>query len=363
MSSHPLLELANEPDVKTPAAFREAADALTSDAIASMYQQERALAAEEVSAEIQHFSDHDGTTEGESPIDDKEFAIAVSNQCQEDEAQIVLPDGSAPVDPDDVDDEGTPPTRIDLIDYAVNMTTLAPRKIKARNRVISAVDLLGVSMDDRIAVQRVRLMPPRSTKGDTPLRALIEGLAQCAVVEACRDTLSAQIAERTERTVSPDPPRLVLFANNRYWEIYRRRSLKSAGPWMEAMRRVAGEIEQGVGIPVRFASIKLYGDPPWRIRQGRPLLASDVVIRNGLEPVGNELKPKGKNRASLKENLPVEANLERMPVPYSVRDSFLPGDRISHPKLGEGIVQKSLGPTKVEVRFGEELRVLVQGRS
>jgi len=362
MSSHPLLELANDSDVKTPAAFREAANALTAEALASMYQQERSLAGEEASADIQHFLGHDGTTEGETKVDEKEFSIAVFNQCQEDQSQIVLPDAVPPADPDDVDDEGTPATTIDLIDYAVNMTTLAPRKIKARNRVISSLDLLGIAMDERLAVQRVRLMPPRSTKGDTPLRAILEGLAQCAVVEAHRETLSAQIAERTGRTVASDPPRLVVFANNRYWEIYRRRSLKSAGPWMEAMRRVAGEIEQGLGIPVRFASIKLYGDPPWRLRQDRLLLASDVVIRNGLEPVGNELKPKSRPRTAVKEDPVVEANLERMPVPYTVRDSYLPGDRISHPKLGEGIVQRSLGPTKVEIRFGDEVRVLVQGR-
>ena len=362
MSSHPLLELANDADVKTPAGFREAANALTADALSSLYEQERAIAAEEASADIQHFPDHDGTVEGDPTVDEKEFATAVFNQCQEDQSRLVLPDAVPPTDPDDVDDEGTPPTTIDLIDFAVNMTTLPPRKVKARNRVISSLDLLGIAMDDRLAVQRVRLMPPRSTKGDTPLRAILEGLAQCAVVEAYHDTLSAQITERTGREVSSERPRLVVFANNRYWEIYRRRSLKSAGPWMEAMRRIAGEVEQGLGIPLRFASIKLYGDPPWRIRHGRPLLASDVVIRNGLEPVGNELKPKSRPRTTVKEDPVVEANLERMPVPYSVRDSYLAGDRISHPKLGEGVVQRSLGPTKVEIRFGEEVRVLVQGR-
>jgi hypothetical protein len=362
MSSHPLLELANDSNVKTPATFREAANALTADEISSMYEQERAAIAEEVSADIQHFADHDPPAAAEPTVDEHEFAVAVINQCQDDQSALVLADGVAPSDPDDVDDEGVPPTHVDLIDHAVNMTTLAPRKIKARNRVLSSLDLLGVSVDDRITVQRVRLMPPGSTKGDTPLRAIVEGLAQCAAVDAYRETLSAQIEERTGRVVSADPPRLVLFANNRYWEIYRRRSLKSAGPWMEAMRRIAAEIEQGVGIPVRFASVKLYGDPPWRMRHGRPLLASDVVLRNGLEPVGNELKPKSKARQSAKDSAVIEANLERMPVPYSVRDSYLAGDRISHPKLGEGVVQKSLGPTKVEVRFGEEVRVLVQGR-
>ena len=88
-----------------------------------------------------------------------------------------------------------------------------------------------------------------------------------------------------------------------------------------------------------------------------------LVDRNGLDPIGNELRPKSKGRSSAKDDPIVEANLERTPVPYSVRDSYFPGDRISHPKLGEGVVEKALGPNKVEIRFGDECRVLVQGRS
>jgi hypothetical protein len=87
------------------------------------------------------------------------------------------------------------------------------------------------------------------------------------------------------------------------------------------------------------------------------------VIRNGLDPIANELRSKSKARAAVKEDPVVEADPERPPRPYSVRESYEPGDRIAHPKLGEGVVQKALGPTKIEVRFGEESRVLVQGRS
>jgi len=362
VSSHPLIELANEAGVKTPATFREAADALQGNQLADMYQQELDAAAAEASADIQHFLSHDGMFEGDPVVDEKELAIAVLNQCQADEIPLTLADGVAPTDPDDVDDEGSPATRVDLLDYAVPVTTLAPSKIKARLRALTLLDLIGLTADDRLAVARVRMMPPKSTKGDTPLRAMIEGLAQCAVAEAYRSTLSAQIAERTERSVSADRPQLIVLANNRYWEIYRKRSLKSAGKWMEAMRRVSGDVQEALGIPVIFASLKLYGDPPWRMRHGKPMLASDPVIRNGLDPVGSELRPKAKSRAAAKENELVEANLDRPPVPYSVRDSYLPGDRVSHPKFGEGVVQRPLGPAKVEVLFEGESKVLVQGR-
>ena len=116
------------------------------------------------------------------------------------------------------------------------------------------------------------------------------------------------------------------------------------------------------GIDVTFASIKLYGDPPWRIRQGKPMLAADPIIRNGLDPIANELRPKSKSRTAIKDDPIVEADPERELRPYSVREFYETGDRISHPKFGEGVVQKPLGPNKVDVRFGDESRVLVQGR-
>ena len=81
-----------------------------------------------------------------------------------------------------------------------------------------ALDLLGLTSDERLALARVRLMPPGSTKGDTPLRALLEGLAQCAVAEAYRSTLSSQISERTERRpVTSSTSQLISSAAPWFW--------------------------------------------------------------------------------------------------------------------------------------------------
>ena len=364
MTAHPLIELANDASTKAVGSFRQAAEALTGAQLADMYRQEKEAAAAEVRPDVTHFVGHDGSIDGDIVIDEKELAIALLNQCELDQVTLKLLDGVAPVDPEDVDDEGVPATEVSLLDYAVPVTGLAKRKIKARYRVISTLDLLGLSNTERLVVARCRMMPPKSTKGDTPLRALLEGLAQCAVAEAWRDSLSAQIGEKFERTVAAGPPLLIVLANNRYWEIYRRRSLKSAGAWMEAMRNLAAEVESALGIPVTFASLKLYGDPPWRLRQDKLILDSDPTIRDGLAPVGDELRPKSKQRASaVAEQELVEPDLSRPPMPYSVRELYYPGDRISHPKLGEGVVQRQLGPNKAEVLFADgESKVLVMGR-
>jgi hypothetical protein len=151
------------------------------------------------------------------------------------------------------------------------------------------------------------------------------------------------------------------LANNRYWEIWRKRSLKSAGPWMAAMHKLADRVEDAIGVTTAFASVRLYGDPPWRVRHSKPLLDAEPRLLGGLEPVGRELRSK-KKAGALDENAIIEADLERPVRSYSIREIYEPGDRVKHSTLGEGVVQKSLGPNKVEVRFGEDARVLVQGR-
>lgn len=364
MTAHPLIELANDASVKAGGSFRAAAEALDGARLAEMYRQEKEAAAAEVRAEVAHFVGHDGSFAGEIAIDAKELALALFNQCELDGVSLKLLDGVAPRDSDEADAEGVPPTEVTLLDYAVPVTALSPRKIKARYRVISAIDLLGLTSAGRLAVVHCGVMPPKSTKGDTPLRTLVEGLAQCAVAEAWSESLARQVSEKFERSVVPGPPALVVLANNRYWEIYRKRSLQSAGPWMSALRKLGGEIESALGIPVTFASLKLYGDPPFRLRQGKLILDSDTAIRDGLEPQGDELRSKSKSRSTTTaERVVVEPDLSRPPLPYSARELYYAGDRVSHPKLGEGVVQQQLGPNKAEVLFeGGKRLVLVMGR-
>ena len=147
MTAHPLIELANDASVKAAGSFREAAEALTGARLAEMYREEKQAAAAEVRADVAHFVGHDGGFEGDIAIDEKELAIAVYNQCELDQVTLKLLDGVPPRDADDVDDEGTPPTEVTLLDYAVPVTALSHRKIKARMRVVSA-DALTAARDE-----------------------------------------------------------------------------------------------------------------------------------------------------------------------------------------------------------------------
>jgi hypothetical protein len=47
---------------------------------------------------------------------------------------------------------------------------------------------------------------------------------------------------------------------------------------------------------------------------------------------------------------------------YKMTDTYEPGERIEHPKFGEGVVETSPGPGKVQVFFEDGRRTLAQGR-
>lgn len=59
----------------------------------------------------------------------------------------------------------------------------------------------------------------------------------------------------------------------------------------------------------------------------------------------------------------VEPDLSRPVRNYKVADTYEPGERIEHPKFGEGIVESVEGPGKISVFFEEGRRTLVHGRA
>ncbi|HVR62997.1 MAG TPA: hypothetical protein VMU50_13930, partial [Polyangia bacterium] len=46
------------------------------------------------------------------------------------------------------------------------------------------------------------------------------------------------------------------------------------------------------------------------------------------------------------------------PRPYSVKDAYAAGERVSHPTFGTGVVTGAPGPGKIEIAFPAGIRVL-----
>ena len=58
----------------------------------------------------------------------------------------------------------------------------------------------------------------------------------------------------------------------------------------------------------------------------------------------------------------MQPNLKRPVQPYAMTGSYEPGDRIAHPKFGEGVVESCPSQSKMLVSFQTGRRILAQGK-
>ncbi|RLA41019.1 MAG: hypothetical protein DRR06_16625, partial [Gammaproteobacteria bacterium] len=160
---------------------------------------------------------------------------------------------------------------IRILDYQL------PLKAKSDDASIGKVDLLALTSGDQLAVVELKYMPVGATvsRADTPLRAFLEGLAYCAILEADLESLQREAEEKFERPIAKKVPALVLLANSDYWKLYR--EPKVAGEWMGEMDRLALLVKDKLGIPVSYLSLKI-SDEPIRYEAQRPKFVWPPVI-------------------------------------------------------------------------------------
>jgi len=342
LAQHPLVELAVDREIKKVTGFRKAAIELNGEKLLELYEQQKEAAPKRHEAEKKYFGQHDGTLPSKPKADkDEHLAIALYNRCR-DEGPLELPDGSS----------------LDLIDYHVGLQATKDDK------AVGAIDLLGVTEDDRLAVVALKFVAPqakRGTTGETPLRALIEGLAYAAILEANIDAVIGDAKSELGRTVSNATPLVLVVGNLRYWELCRKRDAQSGAAWIAEMERLAREIEPILGVEIRFLGLELTGDPNWSTAETRPELAGAPEVLTAWEPGAGKPKPKrARGRAAANEI--IEADPSRPTRKYAMIDIFSSGDTIEHHTLGRGVVQRELGPAKIEVLFDGTRKVLVHRR-
>jgi hypothetical protein len=347
-----LIQLAAERDVRQSTGFRNAAAELDGPALASAFEKERANAPRLHAEGRRYFVSRSGKPPGERRRnkDEDHVGQALVRHCRERGEGLPLPD----------DDWSLLP-----LDYQVRVKS-GPLDDPA-TKGIGRIDLLGVTSEDRLAVIKMRVLDPTATRcgvGDTPLRSLLEGLAYTAIASANREELKSEIAEHFGRTVSDDPPVLILLASPSYWRLCRKREAQKGAAWIKEMERLATEIETEVGPAVRYLGLDLPGDPGWSYGDDGPVLSDGPKLTLAWEPGAGRVKPKPRPRPKTlaPADQIVEADLSRPVRAYSLQDSFSPGDRIDHTKLGLGVVQGIAGPGKIRVRFDERQSILVHER-
>jgi hypothetical protein len=341
VANHPLVELAIDREVKKVTGFRKAAIDLNGARLLELYEQQVESAPRRHEAEKKYFGQHDGSLPGKPKADkDDHLALALFNRCR-DEGPLELPDGAP----------------LDLIDYHVNL------QAGKDDKVVGNIDLLGVTEEDRLVVVVLKFVQPKATRGttgDTPLRGLLEGLAYAAILSANIDAVIEDAKSELGRKISNATPLVLVIGNLRYWELCRKRDAQSGAAWIAEMERLAREIGTSIEVDLRFLGIELAGDPGWKTEDSKPELEGAPELLAAWEPGAGRPKARARGRATGNEI--IEADPSRPTRKYAMIDTFSSGDTIEHHTLGRGVVQRELGPAKIEVLFDGQRKVLVHKR-
>ncbi len=360
---HPLVERSEQREVRKASDFRLCAQALTGAQLADEFQQECASAPSRSSGGRKHLLAPNrrlAAERGGARRDCEHAAIALVQRQKQTERGLLLPEDIGAFDA--------------LHAGAVLKSGVPDRKLGAAdpNYGINKVDVVGIGQGDRLALGFLRFLAPgaqRISPGDTPLRALLEAMAQCAVAKANRDVLLAELAPRSQRTFAADaPPVLMLIGSQRYWELSRRREAHKGAGWIRELSRLAEEFEAASGVTVMYLALRVNGDPGWQYDTGAPVFEGDVRLLPAWEYGAGQPKPRprsSRRRRSAAElaAMPVAADLERPVRSYDFNAFYTAGDRIEHPTLGVGVVQGLAGPGKIRVLFENKKNVLVHDRA
>ena len=360
LSRHPLVARSRDPRVRQARGFREAAAELTGEILAAEFEVERDGAPRRSDAKKKHLVQPNQrlAAERHPDRDGEHAAIALVARREKGGEPLRLPEDEGFFDPL----------------HAGVVLKAAPADPKAGaddpNFGIDRIDLVGIGPGDRLALVLTRYVAPSSTRvgtGETPLRALLEGLAHTAVAVANREALAAEIEARAGKKVSDAPPYLFLLGSPRYWELCRKREAQRGAAWIQQMERLAKEIEEKLGVSVRYLALKLQGDPGWSYAEGRPTFDAEPRIGPAWDAGAGRIKPKAKSRSRRTAAAPsvaiVTPDLSRPVRDYRVSEHYVAGDRIQHPTLGTGVVQGTAGPGKINVHFDDRRSVLVHDRA
>jgi hypothetical protein len=360
LSRHPLVARSRDPRVRQARGFREAAAELTGEILAAEFEAEREGAPRRSEAKKKHLVQPNQrlAAERHPDRDDEHAAIALVARREKGGEGIRLPE-----------EEGF----FDAL-HAGLVLKSAPADPKLGeddpNFGIDRIDLVGIGPSDRLALVVTRYIAPSATRvgtGETPLRTLLEGLAHAAVAVANREALAEEIEARTERKIADAPPYLLLLGSPRYWELCRKREAQRGAAWIQQMERLGKEIEEKVGVSVRYLSLKLQGDPGWSYAEGRPGFDAEPRIGPAWDAGAGRIKPKVRSRARRSAATPsvaiITPDLARPVRDYRITEHYVAGDRIQHPTLGTGVVQGGAGPGKISVHFDDRRSVLVHDRA
>jgi hypothetical protein len=131
---------------------------------------------------------------------------------------------------------------IDFIDYQT------PLKAKQSDKGIGKVDLFGIVDRKLPAVIELKIESAGKGQPDTPLGALLEGLAYCAIIEGNISTIAEEAAIKFDIQMAEVPPALVVLAPKEYWQKYLQN--KNAGDWLPELTKTSRQFREELNIEI-----------------------------------------------------------------------------------------------------------------
>ena len=233
LSTRELNELYKSPEVNRVSTFGDVAARLSPGNVVAAYIRARRLAPRRHDHDRKYFVDHSGLANRseESNRREEHLALALWGACRSG-TPMELPSG------------GT----LDILDYQT------PLKARRRDIGVGKVDLLGLIDNGRLTVIELKIRPSIKSHGDTPLRAYLEALAYCAIVEANAAEIASEASSRFSKSIDDRPPALVIMAPQDYWAGYVEHP--KAGHWWRKLCGFATEIDARLGLETHFFGLR-----------------------------------------------------------------------------------------------------------
>ena len=166
---------------------------------------------------------------------------------------------------------------LEIIDYQM------PLKAQRRDAGVGKVDLVGLVDRNRFTVIELKVRPSGNRSGDTPLRAYLEALAYCAIVEANLEDIAEELKIRLNGEIQISALNLLIMAPQDYWTGYFEHSV--AGKWWPTLRKLAADIDESLGLHSKFLALR---DVELRMGTSEtlPRLSNDVSLSDVAELAG-----------------------------------------------------------------------------
>lgn len=233
---HPIVELFRSAEINSFVSLEMAASALLVEELLFRFEQE-AKCAPRRGLHGPYFRRHTGKTTSGLATNRREEHLAIALWSAYRESGFALPDG----------------TRLFPLDYQVPLKSHRDES----NALLGKVDLFCVESEGGPWVSEVKIRSARSSRVDTPLKALLEALAYCATLDPDMRDVSRE-SETKKRTllhvVSPTRPNLLILAPSEYWDMCDLAEVRHC--WRESLQALGQRIELALRVKVRFVRME-----------------------------------------------------------------------------------------------------------